>query len=196
MLFLNHLYIRQLALQCGIADGIDMNCLDLRKPGGLYRVVWAFNLGDLRAPIDVTQAAYVTDLPFNVYRSLYVFESTKFSHDATWQQQNGDGGNISYIQTVNLRLSNNNPAADRVIEDASVSELGIITRSNAGEFLIWGAENGLASDPATTGGTGRQSTDSTFTQLTLVGTERFLPKRLLIGGSPSATLQYLNAMSF
>lgn len=190
-------YIRQLSpLGCGISDGIDINCEDLRKPGGLYRTVWAFNLGDLRNPIDVTQAAYITDLPFNIYRSLYVFESTKFSHDATWQQQNGDGGNISYIQTVNLRLSNNDPAADRVIEDASVSELGIITRSNAGEYLIWGAENGLASDPATTGGTGRQSTDSTFTQLTLVGTERFLPKRLLIGSSASQTLAYLNAMSF
>lgn len=196
MLFQNHLYHRQLSpLQCGIADGIDMNCTDLRKPGGVYRVVWVFNLGDLRAPIDVTLADYITDLPFTVYRSLYVFESTKFSHDGTWQQQNGDGGNVSYIQTVNLRVSNNNPAADRVIEDASVSELGVITRSNAGEFLIWGAENGMASDPATTGGTGRQSTDSTFTQLTLVGTERFLPKRLLIGGSAAATLQYLTAMS-
>lgn len=181
-------------LQCGIADNIDLNCEDLRKPGGLYRVVWVFNLGDLRVPIDVRIADYVTDLEFNVYRSLYTFESTKFSHDATWQQQNGDGGNISYLQTANLRLSNSNPAADRVIEDASVSELGLITRSNAGEFLIWGAENGLASDPATTGGTGRNSTDSTFTQLTLVGTERYLPKRLLIGGSSATTLAYLQAM--
>lgn len=189
-------FFRQLSpLQCGISDGIDINCQDLRKPGGVYRIAWAFNLGDLRVPIDVTIADYVTNLEFNVYRSLYLFESTKFSHDATWQQQNGDGGNVSYIQTVNLRVSNSDPAADRVIEDASVSELGIITRSNAGEFLIWGAENGVASDPATTGGTGRQSTDSTFTQLTLVGTERFLPKRLLIGGSPAATLAYLSAMS-
>lgn len=182
-------------LQCGISNGIDITCEDLRKPGGVYRIAWAFNLGDLRLPIDVTIADYVTNLEFLIYRSLYVFESTKFSHDATWQQQNGDGGNISYIQTVNLRVANSDPAADRVIEDASVSELGIITRSNAGEFQIWGAENGLSSDPATTGGTGRQSTDSTFTQLTLVGTERFLPKRLLIGGSSAATLAYLNAMS-
>jgi len=185
-----------MALDCGISDGIDITCDDLRKPGGLYRTVWVFNLSDLRLPIDVTQAAYITDLEFFVYRSLYVFSSTKFSHDAVWQQQNGDGGNVSYIQTVNLRIANSDPASDRVIEDASVSDLGVITRSNAGEFLIWGAENGLSSDPATTGGTGRQSTDSTFTQLTLVGTERFLPKRLLIGGSTAATLAYLNAMSF
>lgn len=183
-----------MALDCGISDGIDINCEDLRKPGGVYRTVWVFNLGDLRLPIDVTIADYVKDLEFFVYKSMYKFSSTKFSHEAVWQQQNGDGGNVSYIQTVTLRVSNSDPAADRVIEDASVSDLVVITRSNAGEFQIWGAENGVSSDAGTTGGTGRQSTDSTFTQLTLVGTERFLPKRLLIGGSSAATLAYLNAM--
>lgn len=180
-------------LDCGISSGFDISCEDLKKPGGVYRKVWVFNLGDLRLPIDVTLATYITNLEFNTYRSLYAFESVKFSHDATWQQQNGDGGNVSYIQTVNLRLANNDPTADRVIEDASVAELVVITRSNAGEFLIWGAENGLSSDPATTGGTGRQSTDSTFTQLTLVGTERFLPKRFLVGESSAATLAWLTA---
>jgi len=182
-----------MALDCGISNGFDISCEDLKKPGGVFRKVWVFNLGDLRVPIDVTLEAYITDLAFNTYQSLYAFESVKFSHDATWQQQNGDGGNVSYIQTVNLRLANNSPTTDRVIEDASVAELVVITKSNAGEFQIWGAENGLSSDPATTGGTGRQSTDSTFTQLTLVGTERFLPKRLL-RGTPSATQAYLEAM--
>lgn len=182
-----------MALDCGISDGFDINCEDLKKPGGVYRKVWVFNLGDLRLPIDVTLEAYITDLEFNTYQSIYAFESVKFSHDAVWQQQNGDGGNVSYIQTVNLRLANNNPTTDRVIEDASVAELVVITKSNAGEFQIWGAENGLSSDPATTGGTGRQSTDSTFTQLTLVGTERYLPKRLLRGTS-ALTQAYLEAM--
>lgn len=181
-------------LNCGIEDGFDIDCSDLKKPGGLYRKVWVFNLGDLRSPVPVDLATYITNLDFNTYRSLYGFESVKFSHDATWVQQNGDGGNVSYLQTVNLRLANNTPTTDKVIEDASVAELGVITRSNAGEFLIWGAENGLASDPATTGGTGRNATDSTFTQLTLVGTERYLPKRLLIGGSATTTLAYLTAM--
>ncbi|HEU5290541.1 MAG TPA: hypothetical protein VFU05_07875, partial [Cyclobacteriaceae bacterium] len=60
------------------------------------------------------------------------------------------------------------------------------------EFLILGAENGLGSD-GSTGGSGRQSIDSTTSQIILVGTERFLPKRLLIGGSAANTLAYLNA---
>lgn len=180
--------------ECGISGGIGIDCSDLRKPGGLYRTAWVFNKSALRVPIDVTLASYITDLEFLTYMSLYKFESAKFSHEATWTQQSGDGGNVSFLQTVILRLANSNPTADKVIEDASVAELGIITRSNAGEYLIWGAENGLASTDATTGGTGRQATDSTFTQLNLGGSERFLPKRLLIGGSDAATLAYLNAM--
>lgn len=180
-------------LDCGITNGTDINCIDLRRPGGLYRVVWIFNLGDFRVPIDVTLAEYVTNLELNTYMGLYKFESTKFSHEATWAQQNGDGGNVSYLQTVTLRLPTFNPASDKVIEDASVSDLVVITRSNSGEYQIWGAENGLSSGDGTTGGSGRQGTDSTFTTLVLTGTERFLPKRLLVGGSDSATLAYLNA---
>ena len=187
-------YRRQLSpLNCGITDGMGIDCEDLRKPGGVYRASWVFNLSDLLTPIDVTLATYITNLNFATYASLYLFESAKFSHEGTWQEQVGDGGNISFLQTVILRLANNNPTADKVIEDASVAELGVILKTNAGEFLIYGAENGLSAGPATTGGTGRQSTDSTFTQLNLVGTERYLPKRLLIGGSATTTQAYLDA---
>jgi hypothetical protein len=180
---------------CGISDGISFDCASLRKPGGLFKTVWVFNLAALRRAIDVTIAGYITDLEFLTYLSLYKFSSTKFSHEAVWAQQNGDGGNISYLQTVTLRLPNSDPASDKVIEDASVAELGVITRSNSGEYQIWGAENGVSSGDGTTGGTGRQSTDSTFTTLVLTGTERYLPKRLLIAGSDSATMAYLEAMS-
>lgn len=184
-----------MALDCGIADGIDINCEDLRKPGGLFRTVWVFNLAALRIAIDASFAGYITDLEFQTYLSLYAFSSVKFSHEAVWAQQSGDGGNVSYSQTVTIRVPTSNPAADRVFEDASVSELGVITRSNAGEYLIWGAENGLSAGDGTTGGPGRQATDSTFSTLVLTGVERFLPKRLLIGGSDAATLAYLQAMT-
>lgn len=188
-------YVRQLALDCGISSGIDITCDDLRKPGGVYRAVWVYNKSALRNPLPVSSADYIKDLPFTTYASLYKLESNKYTHEATWQQQNGDGGNISYLQTVILRVVNNNPTADAVIEDLSVAEVGVIALTNAGEYLIFGAENGLSSSPQTTGGTGRQATDNTFTQLNLTGTERFLPKRLLIGGTATATQAYLDAMT-
>lgn len=185
-------YIKR-AIDCGISGGFDFSCQDLRKPGGLFRSVWVFNKGALRTPIDVTLATYITNIDLSTYRSLYKFESNKYSHEATWTQQSGDGGNISFLQRVILRVANNTPSHDLVIEDATVSDLIVITKSQAGEFLIWGAENGLSSGDETTGGTGRQATDSAFTQLNLTGTERYLPKRLLIGGSAANTQLWIDA---
>lgn len=181
-------------LNCRFGTSIDVNCDDLRKPGGLYREAWVFNLSDLRNPLPVEDAAYVTDLPFITYMGLYKVAGTKYSHEANWTEQTSDGGNKSYQQTVTLRLFNSNPTHDAAIEDLGVAEVGVIVRTNAGEYLIYGAENGLTSD-GSTGGAGRQATDATTSSIVLVGTERFLPKRLLIGGSDSATLAYLNALT-
>lgn len=183
-----------MALNCGISNGIDVNCDDLRKPGGVARDVWAFNLQDLRIPIDVTIADYVKDLEFNTYKSLYKISGTKFSHQATWTENTSDGGAKSYSQEVNIRAFNNDPDDDKVIEDLGVAEVGVITKTNAGEFLIWGAQNGLSSD-GSTGGTGRQATDATTAQIILKGVESYLPKRLLIGGSNAATQAYIDAMT-
>lgn len=179
---------------CGISAGLDANCDSLRKPGGLSKDVWAFNLADLRVPIPVELANYVTDLEFNTYRSLYRISSTKYSHEATWTEQTSDGGSKSYLQSVTLRVFNSNPTDDATIEDLGVAEVGLIVKTNAGEYLIYGAENGLSSD-GSTGGAGRQAIDATTSQIVLVGTERFLPKRLLIGGSQAATAAYIAAMT-
>lgn len=181
-----------MALNCGITNGVDVNCDDLRKPGGLSREVWSFNLSDLTAPLPVDQAAYITDLPLATYAGLYKFSGTKFSHEFTWTEQTSDGGNKSYQQQLTLRLFNSNPTDDAALEDLGVADTVHVVKTNAGEFLILGAENGLTSN-GSTGGAGRQATDATTSQIILEGTERFLPKRLLIGGSAAATLAYLNA---
>ena len=181
-------------LNCGIAAGVDVNCDDLRKPGGLSREAWGFNLSDLRTPIPVDLATYITNLDLTTYQGLYKFSGTKFSHEFTWTEQTSDGGNKSYQQSLTLRLFNSNPTDDAAIEDLGVADTVFVVRTNAGEFLILGAENGLTSD-GSTGGAGRQAVDATTSQIVLVGTERFLPKRLLIGGSSASTLAYLNAMT-
>lgn len=177
---------------CLITAGVDQTCDDLRKPGGLYREAWVFNISDLSSPIPVTLENYITNLPLTTYRGLYKFVGSKYQHEATWTEQTADGGNKSYQQTVTLRVFNSNPTADAAIENLGVAEVGVIVKTNAGEYLIYGAENGLTSD-GSTGGAGRAATDATTTSIVLVGTERFLPKRLLIGGSAANTQAYLNA---
>lgn len=179
---------------CGIRSGIGFVCDDLRKPGGYYSTVYIFNKEDLRVPIDVTLETYLTDIELVTYRGMYKFTSAKYSHEATWALQRSDGGSVSFLQTVTLRLPNSTPTSDVIMEDAAVSELVVITRSNAGEYQIWGAENGLSGGDGTQGGAGRQATDSAFTTLVLTGTERYLPKRLL-RGTDAATLQFLNDSS-
>lgn len=178
--------------ECLFNLGIGVTCDDLKKPGGLAKEAWGFNKSDLVSPLPVTLAQYVTNIPLVTYRGLYKFTSTKFSHEFVWAEQKGDGGNVSYVQTLTLRLFNSTPTDDSVIEDLSVADSIWIVKTNAGEFLILGAENGLGSE-GSTGGSGRQSIDATTSQIVLVGTERFLPKRLLIGGSATNTLAYLNA---
>lgn len=177
---------------CLFNTGMGVTCDDLRKPGGLFKDAWGFNLTDLTAPIDVSAASYVTNLPLATYRGLYKFSSTKFSHEFTWTEQKGDGGNVSYLQSLTLRLFNSTPTDDAAIEDLQLADSVWVVKTNAGEYLILGAENGLGSE-GSTGGSGRQSIDSTTSQLILVGTERFLPKRLLIGGSAANTAAYLAA---
>lgn len=177
---------------CLFNGGMTVTCDNLRKPGGLAREAWAFNLSDLRQPLPVTLASYVTDIPLTTYRGLYKFESTKYSFEYTWTEQTSDGGNKSYNISTTLRLFNSTPTDDAVIEDLGVADSVFIVKTNAGEFFILGAENGLSSD-GSTGGSGRQATDASTSQIILVGTERFLPKRLLIGGSVANTLAYLNA---
>ncbi len=177
---------------CGISGGIGTTCDNLRKPGGLGREVWGFNLGDLRSPLPVTLAQYITDIPLNTYRGLYKFESSKYSFEYTWTEQTSDGGNKSYQISLTLRLFNSTPTDDATLEDLGVADTVFVVKTNAGEYLILGAENGLTSD-GSTGGSGRQPVDATTSQIVLVGTERFLPKRLLIGGSASITQAYLTA---
>jgi hypothetical protein len=175
---------------CKITSGMAVSCDDLRRVGGVAKRVWVGNLDDLTNPIP-TGSAYVTDIGLSTYQSLYSFESTKFSHEANFQAVKSDGGNVAINQTVILRLFNNNPTDDAVIEDMLTSDVFVIVQTNNNEFFIYGAGSGLGLTDGT-GGTGRQLGDSTVSQLTLTGSEKELPKRFL-RTDVQTTINYLNA---
>lgn len=177
---------------CSITSGISVSCDDLRRVGGVAKRVWVGNLDDLSDPIP-TGSSYVTNLELTTYQSLYKFESSKFSHEANFQAVKSDGGNVAINQTVILRLFNNDPTDDGVIEDLLTSDVFVIVQTNNNEFFIYGASSGLGLTDAT-GGTGRQLADSTGTQLTLTGSEKELPKRFL-RTDVQTTLDYLDARS-
>ena len=175
---------------CLISSGISVSCQDLRRSGGIAKRVWIGNLDDLTNPFP-TGASYVTNIELSTYQSLYAFESSKFSHEANYTISKSDGGNISFNQTVILRLFNNDPTDDQVIADLTTSDVFCIVQTNNNEFFIFGSGSGLGLTEGA-GGTGRQLTDSTVTTLTLTGAEKELPKRFL-RTDVETTLAYLEA---
>ena len=179
---------------CGISAGLGVDCSDLRKPGGVAKRLWLFNIDDLRVRINTALAGYVTDLEFTSYRGLYEIESAKFSHEATWTLQKGDGGNVLFQHQVIIRAFNNDPTDDNVIESLATADVGAIVETNNGELLIFGGGTGMNAQDPTSGSTGRQVADNTATQITLVGVDKYLPKRFLRNGSFDTSLQFLNAL--
>jgi hypothetical protein len=175
---------------CRISTGITVSCDDLRRVGGVAKRVWVGNIEDLSSTI-ATGSSYVTNIELSTYQSLYLFESSKFSHEASFQAVKSEGGNVAINQTVILRLFNNDPTDDGVIEDLLTSDVFVIVQTNNDEFFIYGAASGLGLTDGT-GGTGRQLADSTVTTLTLTGSERELPKRFL-RTDVNTTLAYLEA---
>jgi hypothetical protein len=167
-----------MSLNCGISAGLGVDCSDLRKPGGVAKRLWLFNIDDLRVRLDTSLASYITDLEFTGYRGLYEIESAKFSHEANWSEVKGEGGNVLFQHSVIIRAFNNDPTDDALIQDLTVADVGAIVETNNGELLIFGGGTGLSANEAT-GSTGRQIADNTATQITLVGSEKYLPKRFL-----------------
>lgn len=184
-----------MSLNCGISAGLGVDCSDLRKPGGLAKRLWLFNIDDLRVRLNTWQTGYVTDLEFTSYRGLYEIESAKFSHEATWTLQKGEGGNVLFQHQVIIRAFNNDPTDDALIQDLTVADVGAIVETNNGELLIFGGASGLSAADPTSGSTGRQIADNTATQITLVGVDKYLPKRFLRGGSFDTSLAFLNALT-
>lgn len=185
-------------MSCTISSGIGISCADLRRVAGLNKRVWAFNLDDLRTPIDPT-LSFITNLNFNTYALLYKFDGKKYTHSAESKLVRSDEGSVSWEQTLTLRINNTTYQEDAVLQDLAVAETGWIVQTNSKEFFIYGAANGLdmmeMTDP-----TGQKIGDSETTTVVMKGTELSLPKRLIMpassaGDSFQSTLFYLNSLT-
>lgn len=184
--------------ECLIGSGVGISCADLRRVAGINKRAWAFNMGDLRTPIDPT-ASFITNLNFNSYALLFKFEGKKYTHSAEAKLVRSEDGNVSWEHTVTLKLNNTSYQDDAVLQDLAVSETGWIVQTNSREFLIYGAGNGMdmmeMTDP-----TGTKIGDSEVSTIVMKGSESSLPKRLILpassqGDSFASTLYYLNALT-
>ena len=104
----------------------------------------------------------------------------------------GEGGNVLFQHQVIVRAFNNDPTDDTLFQDLPVADVGAILETNNGELLIFGGGTGLTANEGS-GNTGRQIADNTATQITLVGSEKYLPKRFLRTNFQTS-ITYLNAL--
>jgi len=183
-------------MACGITAGITVTCADLRRVGGVKQTLWLGNLSDLATPFDPVAIGsnYVQSLPFTVYKSLYKIQGPKFAHSADCKMLLSDAGSVSFQHTVTIRVFNDTPNEDNVLQDLTVAEMFAIVQTNNQEFLMYGIGNGMRGTEADLP-TGKKMGDDPITTLTLTGVEKTVYKRFLVNNDMNQTLNYLNAAS-
>lgn len=177
---------------CKVSSGIDNDCLSRLKGSGLNKTFWVGYKQDLDTQISTAQTADISQLDFAAYVGLWRFDGNKFSHDYTWEEVVGAGGNISFNQSFNWKLIPDSTADDATILDLLVGDdIFIIVEDLNKKFFILGAANGLASSAASGGSGGKETGGDTAVIGTLSGNEPTQPLRFELGGGYDATLAYI-----
>lgn len=182
---------------CGISAGVTIDCTSLRRVGGVKQTIWIGNMIDLASPFDpiaIGANYYSSPIPFITYKSLWKIQGPKFAHSAEATGQVSDAGNVSVNHKVTLRVFNDTPTEDGVLQDLSVAEVFAIVQTNNQEFLMYGIGNGMRMTSLTLP-TGVKNGDDPISTIVLEGSEKTIPKRFLIGGDINQTVAYLNLAS-
>lgn len=167
------------SFECGITQGIVLDCSGKGSIGGLDRRVFITNTKDLEnASYNTDAEGYVTAINFKAYGFLYEFVGQKLAHTYTSTIEKNTGGSVNYPQTVVLKLFDPTPADRDVIEIMTASDLVVIVETNNRTFEIFGAENGLTVSESTKE-SGAEANADTSRSITLTGNERELPRVFL-----------------
>lgn len=179
---------------CKVTAGFVNVCADLLKVSGLGKRFWIGYKSDLATQISLAQTADISTLAFLGYGYLYAFEGSKFAHDYAWEEAVATGGNKSINQTLNIKLSASSTAEDVILQQLLLGDdiFAVVEDLNR-EFFILGAGNGLTSNAASGGSGGKETGGDTSSTITLVGNEKTLPLRFMLGSGYDATLAYLIA---
>lgn len=165
-------------MACGITDGIDSNCLSLKRVGGVLKTAYVTNLEDI-ASYNIDVSGYITAIIFDAYKGLYKFDSRKQAHSggstAVVQEP---GGNKFYQHDVILKMFANTPEDDQILEELLVANVVVILETTNRQFFLYGTYNGLE-ESAAVQNTGQASGSDIADNITLIGGEEEKPKRVL-----------------
>lgn len=180
-------------MACKITDGIDFDCTNLLKVGGVQPDFWVGYLSELDTAFSLSQTADINTIDFGAYGGLRRFSGNKFAHSAGSELVVAAGGTKSWRHTFVAKLNADSTADDKTLQDLSLgNDIFIIYPDNNRVFKILGAGNGLSveSDVENSGQTGDSDTSDT---VTLVGQELTKPLRFSLAGGYQATLDYLES---
>jgi hypothetical protein len=179
---------------CGILNGVGINCDDLKKIGGVKKTVFVGNISDLTTALyTIDVDGYVTAINFAVYAGLYAFTGRKASHSfGSEGTKQSPGGNSFWTQTANIKLFPGTPTDDQTIEDLFVAETFAVFEDNNQQFYLLGAFNGL--DGTTdTFNTGQEAASDIGNTIVLTGEENKKWLRVNLG-TYATTLAYLESL--
>lgn len=180
-----------------ILQGIDPNCDALNKVGGIDKRVWVGQLSQLSG-YTTDGSGYINTVTLatisSIQQTLKKFTGKKFKHAATVEGVVGE--NVNTInQSLALSLYYSTPAERQAIEQLfNADDVFVFVEGNYGGVEAYGIDLGL-NGSALTGGLGTLLNDNTAIIVTLSGEQRTLPKQVLVGGTLTATIAYLDGIS-
>lgn len=182
-------------MSCKVTSGITNTCADLLKSSGLGKTFWAGYLSDLDTRFNLSLSADIGTIDFGSYGVLYRFDGQKFSHDWTSTLAVANGGNKSWTQVFNAKLTSGSTADDLQLQKLQVGDdIFIIAEDSNQQFWILGAGNGLTANEGTSSSGGKENGGDISDIVNLTGSE-ITPKplRFALGGGYQATLDYIES---
>lgn len=165
-------------MSCKITSGVDLDCVDLRRLGGLNTRYWGYSPEDAVAGAPSLEG-YIESLTFATGTNSFTFYSPDNSCSAGWEEVKAEGGNTFFNHTVAIKIAATSPSDDAVIEEVSVAKTVWIVETQNQEFLIYGINNGLKSTEGLQN-SGAEDASDTTSSLTFAGGDKSLPKRFMI----------------
>lgn len=183
---------------CLISSGILVNCDNLRRVGGTEKRFWLLNLDELDKSIGKDGftfdssgfiSGFIEAINWEGLVGLLKFEGQRKSHSGGWTEIDAGAGNIYYKHDVTVKLLNTTPTDDATIKEISEKDVAVIMETNNGEFLIYGAFNGMRLVEVSQN-SGQDPGSDVASLLRFEGKELQLPKRIFTG-SYQDTLEML-----
>lgn len=182
-------------MSCKVTAGLTNTCTDILKSSGMGKTFWVGYKSDLDTQFDLSLAADINAIDFGSYGVLYRFDGQKFAHDWTSTLAVASGGNKSWTQAFNAKLTSGSTTDDLQLRNLQLGDdIFIVAEDTNQVFWILGAGNGLSASEGNSGSGGKENGGDISDVVTLTGSE-ITPKplRFARGGGYQATLDYIES---